>query len=197
MRHEGHPEALFAVAARVVRDADRAVGVAARVVRDAARVVLAAGDAVLVAEAVARVVRDVDRAAGVAARVARDVLPPPVADRVARVVPPVAAEVDRVVRAVPPVARDALPGVRAVLRVVARAVVRAARVREVPAVPVFPEPSATSGAITEPGTGDAAFEEREAARSRRARWAITVPTPMAAATGHSISPATASAPSPP
>ncbi|MEU9830469.1 hypothetical protein AB0D67_02905 [Streptosporangium sp. NPDC048047] len=193
MRHEGHPEALFAVAARVVRDADRAAGVAARVVREVARVVLAAGDAVLVA----RVVRDVDRAAGVAARVARDVLPPPVVDRVARVVPPVAAEVDRVVRAVPPVARDVLPGVRAVLRVVARAVVRAARVREVPAVPVFPEPSATSGAITEPGTGDAAFEEREAARSRRARWAITVPTPMAAATGHSISPATASAPSPP
>jgi hypothetical protein len=31
----------------------------------------------------------------------------------------------------------------------------------------------------------------------RARWAISVPTPMAAATGHSINPATASAPSPP
>ncbi|WP_344978173.1 hypothetical protein [Streptosporangium fragile] len=33
--------------------------------------------------------------------------------------------------------------------------------------------------------------------SLRARWAITVPTPMAAATGHSMSPATARAPSPP
>lgn len=31
----------------------------------------------------------------------------------------------------------------------------------------------------------------------RARWAISVPTPMAAATGHSINPATASAPRPP
>ncbi|GII64511.1 hypothetical protein Skr01_45960 [Sphaerisporangium krabiense] len=177
--------------ARVLREAAPVV-LDVPVVRDrvppvvpVARVVL---DVPVVREAPARGVVPVVREREVAPVV--PVVVPVVRDRVPAVRAAVPAV--RAVREVVPVVREVV--VRAGVRVVApRAVVRPARVPGV-VVLVVRVVARAAGRAGRSSDGSPPALRPAAAQ---ARWAITVPAPIAAATGHSSSPSTASRPRPP
>ncbi|MEO3814043.1 hypothetical protein ABGB17_34025 [Sphaerisporangium sp. B11E5] len=110
--------------------------------------------------------------------------------------PLVPLDLPAVVRDVPPAARERVVPDVPVVRDVRADVVPVRVVRDGVLVVRPVVPVVRDAAVSVRADGRAASSMPSPSR-RRARWATMVPTPMAAATGHSTRPNTASAPSAP